>query len=586
MVSSSDQDSVKTVEAPVLTISGWKLYTIQFWFFDDFLQDKRYTRQKMDSHLGMSKQALDERYQEANMIQALVFITAFSLGCGCAQTLNQLIAFRTLQGLGGAGLYSVPLIVLPEITPVKQFRILGALIGIAVTVSAVVGPTLGGVIVTHSTWRWVFWFNVPCGGFLIILMLIVCPDFNTFGKIKWTQLDIIGCALYIAVSFLPIFALQEAGAGTFQWSSAPSIVCFVFTGLCLIGLCFWIPYLSNRKGNISPLFPAHIAISRVMVSTIMVSGLVGYTFYTILVELPERFQLVNGKSAEMSGIYLLAVSGASALGCGIGPSLSMKRNNTVPTVTAGCSILLVGLGLMYTIDGSQNIAPRLYGFEVIVGLGLGLVISTTTVMIKLSASIEDAAAAQGLMSQSRLFGGNFGLAIATVVLNKHLEHDLKGTVPDDEITLVRHSLLAVENMNPFQQLAVRNSFVSSFRTDIMICMVVTGVAMLFCVLTWERHPATVQDKLIEAGIIQPPEAQPADDSAQVNSTSTLNTVGEHVVHPLDKIIEPGTADHNMVSPFVRQPARTASSSERNRMADGEWSSNFGRPYRSMPPIFE
>ncbi|KAI5296860.1 hypothetical protein KEM55_005473, partial [Ascosphaera atra] len=161
----------------------------------------------------------------------------------------------------------------------------------------------------------------------------------------------------------------------------------------------------------------------------MVSGLVGYSFYTILVELPERFQIVNDKSAEMSGIYLLAVSGASALGSGVGPSLSMRKNHTVPTVTAGCCFLLLGLGLMFTVGANAAIADKIFGFEIITGFGLGLVVSTTTVMIKLSAKVEDAAAAQGLMSQSRLLGGNFALAIATVVLNKHLSKDLQGIVP-------------------------------------------------------------------------------------------------------------------------------------------------------------
>lgn len=288
----------------------------------------------------------------------------------------------------------------------------------------------------------------------------------------------------------------------------------------------------------------------------------------------------------MSGIYLLAVSGASAVGSGVGPSLSMKRNNTVATVTAGCAILLVGLGLMHTIDGGQEIAPKLYGFEVIVGFGLGLVISTTTVMIKLSASIEDAAAAQGLMSQSRLFGGNFGLAIATVVLNRHLSRDLKGTVPEDEITLVRHSLLAVEKLNPFQQLAVRDSFVSSFRTDILICMIVTAVSVLFCILTFERHPATVQDKLIEAGIVPAPETTSADPTTPGYSTSTLHTVGDHAIHPIDKTIEPGSGGNNIVPPLLRQPARTANASQRSRVADGDWFPDVSRPYRNMPPITE
>ncbi|KAI5295853.1 hypothetical protein KEM52_006696 [Ascosphaera acerosa] len=320
-----------------------------------------------------------------------------------------------------------------------------------------------------------------------------------------------------------------------------------------------------------------------------VSGLVGYSFYTVLVELPERFQLVNGKTAEMSGIYLLAVSGASALGCGIGPSLSMKRNNTVPTVAAGCAILLVGLGLMHTIGDGENIAPKIYGFEVLVGLGLGLVISTTTVMIKLSASIEDAAAAQGLMSQSRLLGGNFGLAIATVVLNKHLVHDLQGTVPPDEIAMVRRSLLAVKKLNIFQQLAVRQSFVNSFRTDIMLCMVVTGVAILFCALTWERHPATVQDKLIEAGILPAADQQAGSNAVPAFSTSTLNTVGnDYAVAPLDKASESEGPSRLHGPESVQQPARSAWAQDirRPELPSHDRFRDVQRPYRSMPPIIE
>lgn len=83
----------------------------------------------------------------------VVFIAA-SAGCGFAQTLNQLIAFRTVQGFGGAGLYTMAMIVLPEISPIKLLPAISSLIGMAVAIGSVLGPVLGGSITQGATWRW------------------------------------------------------------------------------------------------------------------------------------------------------------------------------------------------------------------------------------------------------------------------------------------------------------------------------------------------------------------------------------------------------------------------------------------------
>ena len=195
------------------------------------------------------------------------------------------------------------------------------------------GPTIGGVITTQSTWRWVFWFNIPCASFIVAVMLFACPNLKTPGSFSWKQFDFVGCVLYIAGCVLAIFALQEAGTGTIAWDSATFIVCFVISGIAFSILAIWITYLSRRDRLIKPLFPIRIVTHRVMLATILwvhghilcrsssprlifsrVSTLIGYVFYGVLVELPEQFQIVNDKSPEMAGIYLLAVSGASAVG--------------------------------------------------------------------------------------------------------------------------------------------------------------------------------------------------------------------------------------------------------------------------------
>jgi MFS family permease len=92
-------------------------------------------------------------------IAAFIIFFAFSLGCGFAQSLNQLIACRTLQGVGGAGLYSLTFVVLTEICPQKLVQMMGALAGAVVAMAGVLGPVLGGIITHYTTWRWIFWIK-------------------------------------------------------------------------------------------------------------------------------------------------------------------------------------------------------------------------------------------------------------------------------------------------------------------------------------------------------------------------------------------------------------------------------------------
>lgn len=97
--------------------------------------------------------------RRAAWLLAFTIFFVFSLACGFAQTLTQLIGFRAVQGVGGSGLYSLTMIVMPEIVKEEKRKWIGAVVGLVVAVAGVTGPVVGGVLTKFASWRWVFWIK-------------------------------------------------------------------------------------------------------------------------------------------------------------------------------------------------------------------------------------------------------------------------------------------------------------------------------------------------------------------------------------------------------------------------------------------
>lgn len=182
--------------------------------------------------------------------------------------MNQLIAFRALQGLGSSGLYAMPMTALPEITLKEKFGMMSGLIGAVFALSAILGPLIGGVITTQSSWRWVFLLNVPCGVVLLVVIFFSWPNKRGLTHISWKQLDYFGAFLFLAASILLVFALQEGGTGLRPWDSPTIIVCLVFSIVFFVGFAGWISYFTYRPKSLSPIFPAYLLTRRVMATVI------------------------------------------------------------------------------------------------------------------------------------------------------------------------------------------------------------------------------------------------------------------------------------------------------------------------------
>lgn len=238
------------------------------------------------------------------------------------------------------------------------------------------------------------------------VIFIFWPSDYAKTTVTWKRLDFVGCTLFLALTVLLIFALQEAGAGLYSWNSATIIIILVAAGLAAIALSVWIWLLSTRDLKINPIFPATLVTRRVSAAIVSLvhpcypklitpsdqprtTFLTGFTFYSIVINLPERFQIVNGDSPENAGVHLLPLLGGSAVGSGLGGILSSRRNRTFPTLVVANALILIGCGLMSTIDYGRSLPKAILGYEAIYGTGVGLTMSSCVVATNLQNTPEN-----------------------------------------------------------------------------------------------------------------------------------------------------------------------------------------------------
>ncbi|KAK4565588.1 hypothetical protein LTR86_004205 [Recurvomyces mirabilis] len=304
-------------------------------------------------------------------------------------------------------------------------------VGFTQTVAVVLGPILGGVITQHSTsssWKWIFWLNLPVGGLALAIFLVFWPRQPSQHKLPVLQqvrsIDFLGASLLLVASVLLIYALQQAGTRHVRWDSASVIASLAVASSAFVVFVLWeILIDQHSEWRLVEIFPVKVLRDRVMSAAIIVTILTSLVWYQTLVDLPDRYQIVHGDGPVKAGLRLLPMLVTSALGIFITGGLSSKANRTAYTTIAASGFQIVGYGLMTTIKETTAGLGRTYGFQVLLGLGFGMSITSTTMMVivRYYSRPQFMSVAQGSITMMRMLGGALGLAIATIVFNDKIQ---------------------------------------------------------------------------------------------------------------------------------------------------------------------
>ncbi|CAK7227075.1 hypothetical protein SCUCBS95973_006418 [Sporothrix curviconia] len=414
-------------------------------------------------------------------LAAFVIFFSFSIGCGFAKTLHQLIALRALQGIGGSGLYSLSMIIWPEVSPIHMKRHVASLAGVVIGMAGVLGPILGGLLTNYTSWRWIFWINGPIGFFSMAVFALTWPNekyLPTIQRHPWSSLDIVGSVLLIAAAALVTFAFQNAGVNPDQWNQSIFLAPLLTGIFCWVALFTWQAIVEKHWTHIMPAFPLKLLRNHVYASATLTTLFLGFPFFAVIFTFPLRLQIVNGESGLMAGVMLLPLLAGVSFGSAITGFINMKQNRLFETLVVAGALMVIGCGLETTLSDSATLEAKALGFLPFIGLGLGLGAAATTILASTEAPPGDHAASQGVIAQARVLGGSIGIAASSAILARQ-EMSKLGTVITTDVPadLTGNSPAAI---------LVRQVFTQAFTENMRICAIASAASMILACGTYTR----------------------------------------------------------------------------------------------------
>lgn len=360
----------------------------------------------------------------------LIATALYTLGsgiCGGATSIEMMIAGRVIQGIGAAGTMTLTEIIVCDIAPLRERGFyLGIVMGTNLFSSGL-GPLFGGLIVQKTTWRWVYYLNLPIGGLAmaaLILFLQVEYDKEMTIIEKLKRLDLGGSVIFVGSAVSILIALTWAGAAH-SWSSVQVVLPLV---LSFAGLgCF----LVYEKFATDPIMPLRLFQNRTSLTAFLLTFLHSISFTMPLYFLPVYFQSVLGADPERSGIDLLPTIFTVIPGGMIAGVILQRLGRYKPIHFIGFAAMAVSFGLFSLLDENSSTAEWVL-FQMIMAMGLGLIVPTLLPMVQAELTDADTGSVTGAWTFLRSFGMTWGITIPSTIFNNRTTQ-LSSRIQDPDI---------------------------------------------------------------------------------------------------------------------------------------------------------
>jgi EmrB/QacA subfamily drug resistance transporter len=408
-------------------------------------------------------------------IAAIVIFLVGSALCGVAQSLNQLIFFRALQGLGGGGLMVGAQAVMADVLPPRERGRYSGYFGAVFGVTSIAGPLVGGFLVDNASWRWVFYVNIPFG---ILALVVISLVLKTPAQRVEHTIDYLGSAL-LAAGVTCIVLLTTWGGTTYAWGSSTILGMAAASVVLLIAFVF----AENRAAE--PVIPLSLFRKRVFTVAGGVGFIVGFTLFGVITYLPQYQQVVRGASATASGLQLFPLMGGLLIASiGSGQIISRTgRYKVFPVV--GTAVIAFGMFLLSHLGVHTSVLTSGV-FMAVTGLGLGLTMQVLVLAVQNSVEPRELGTATSAVTFFRSIGGSIGVSVFSAIFNNQMSGNLRHNLPQ----LIAHPGLATELRASPQVLAklptpIHDGYLRAFTESLHVVFIAAiPIGALAFALSW------------------------------------------------------------------------------------------------------
>jgi len=364
---------------------------------------------------------ISDLYGRKNVFQfAIIVFLIGSMLCGLSQTMEQLVLFRALQGIGGGGLFAMAQAIIGDIVPPRERGKYQGYLGAVFAFASVVGPLLGGFIVEHFSWRWIFYVNVPVGLAALAVTSVVLR--LPFRRVQH-KIDFLGAALVMGAA-TALLLVTVWGGSLYPWGSV-QIVGLTIVGIALLAVFFW--WESKAE---EPIIPLRLWRNNVFAIATTLEFMVGFALFGAIIFLPLYLQTVGGASAQNSGLLILPLMFGVVISSITSGQIITRTGRYKAWPVTGTALTTFGMWLLSTMGvGTPDWQSSFYMF--LTGLGVGMIIQVMVLAVQNSVEHKDLGTATATESFSRSMGGAFGVAISGAILTNRItaylvEHLPKG----------------------------------------------------------------------------------------------------------------------------------------------------------------
>ncbi|KAI1475577.1 MFS general substrate transporter [Daldinia eschscholtzii] len=348
-------------------------------------------------------------------------VAIFALGSGIsggATSAGMLIAGRAVQGAGGGGIILMIEMIVCDLVPLRDR---GSFMGVIFAVFAIgtsLGPFIGGAIAANTTWRWVFWINLPIAAvalFLLVAFLHVNYDREPSIADRLHRIDFTGNAILIASVTSILIALAYGGT-LYPWSSWRVILPLV---LGFGGLGLFIAFESSRWCS-DPMTPLHLFQNRTSAAAFYLTFIHSLYSFWVLYFLPVYFQGVQLQDPTRSGALLLPTVVTIVPGGLISGIVLTKFGRYRPLHFVAYALMTLGTGLFILLGPSSSL-PLYICIQFIGGLGSGFALSTLLPATQAALSENDTASSSATWAFIRSFGVVWGVSVPAAIFNSRCD---------------------------------------------------------------------------------------------------------------------------------------------------------------------